>query len=344
MPRCHQWCALGMDASPTQARMPYDAVRKKHRISQSAEGYAERLSLGVSWRAMTCAIAPRIRLAFALAASPGVLAAAAPAFAAENAACREVERRFELIKPEISSVQLNAVLFQAADKGCLPLARELLAAGASVDARDRLGAAPLTFAARSGHLPLVDLLLEKGAAIDARNLAGSTALYVAAENDRLAVVRRLLEKGADPKLAGRADVAPLAAAAFKGNERIVEILLARGADPNARDKTGKTAIVYAAALGFTPIVRRLLDAGVDVNARYGNDLTALMWAAGYADGAGALDAEAVAGLLLDRAAKIDARDNRGRTALMIATDASHVGMVELLSTRRPAGVGKGNDG
>ena len=57
------------------------------------------------------------------------------------------------------------------------------------------------------------------------------------------------------------------------------------------DKTGKAPIVYAAGLGFTPIVRRLLDAGVDVNARYGNDLTVLMWAAGYAENAGALDAE-----------------------------------------------------
>src|SRR5437868_5548921 len=242
----------------------------------------------------------------------------------DNAACREVERRFELIKAEITSVQLNSVLFAAADKGCVPLARDLLAAGASVEARDRLGAMPLAYAARSGHLPLVDLLLEKGAAINARNLAGSTALYVAAENDRFAVVRRLLDRGADPKLAGHGDVTPLAAAAFKGNDRIVETLLARGADPNAVDKTGKTPIVYAAALGFTPIVRRLLDAGVGVNARYGNDLTLLMWAAGYADGAGAADADAVAGLLLDRAAEIDTRDNRGRTALMIATDAGHV--------------------
>src|SRR5438067_10986776 len=111
-----------------------------------------------------------IALAFALAAVTPI-SASGQTRAPDNAACREVERRFELIKAEISSVQLNSVLFQAADKGCLLLARELLAAGASVEARDRLGAMPLTHAARSGHLPLADLLLEKGAAIDARNLA-----------------------------------------------------------------------------------------------------------------------------------------------------------------------------
>src|SRR5205085_7472858 len=92
-----------------------------------------------------------ISLAFALVAAKPI-SAAGQRRAPDNAACREVERRFELIKPEITSVQLNSVLFAAADKGCLALARELLAAGASVEARDRIGAAPLSFAARSGHL------------------------------------------------------------------------------------------------------------------------------------------------------------------------------------------------
>src|SRR5712671_4173709 len=138
------------------------------------------------------------RFAFALAAAAlhaGL--ATVPAYSAESLACREIERRFEGVKPEITSVQLNATLFQAADRGCEPLVRALLAAGAALEARDRLGAMPLAYAARSGHIALVDLLLEKGATIDARNLAGSTALYAAAENDRFAVVRRLLDKGAD---------------------------------------------------------------------------------------------------------------------------------------------------
>jgi ankyrin repeat protein len=128
-------------------------------------------------------------------------------------------------------------------------------------------------------------------------------------------------------------VTPIAAAAFKGNDRVVEILLAHGVDPNAVDKTGKAPILYAAALGFTPVVRRLLDAGVDVNARYGNDLTVLMWAAGYAENAGALDAEAVVKLVLDRGGAIDAVDNRGRSALMTAAEFGHAGIVEILLAR-----------
>src|SRR3954454_23492895 len=94
----------------------------------------------------------RHRFTFAFAAALYAGLASVPAYSAESSACREIERRFELVKPEMTSVQLNATLFQAADKGCEPLARALLAAGATVEARDRLGAMPLAYAARSGHV------------------------------------------------------------------------------------------------------------------------------------------------------------------------------------------------
>jgi uncharacterized protein len=125
-------------------------------------------------------------------------------------------------------------------------------------------------------------------------------------------------------------VSPLAAAAFRGNDRIVELLLARGAAADHVDATGKTPVVYASARGFALVVRRLLDAGVDAKARYGNDLTALMWAAGHDDGVGAGAAVEVAELLLERGAEIDAADNRGRTALMMAAERGDTAMAATL--------------
>ena len=118
-----------------------------------------------------------------------------------------------------------------------------------------------------------------------------------------------------------------------GSEPIVELLIEKGADPKVMDKTEKTAIVYAAGRGFPDIVGLLLDRGVDINARYGNDLTVLMWAAGYSDEAGTQDMEKVIKLLLDRGARIDDQDNRGRTPLMIAAELNHTVAVDLLLAR-----------
>jgi uncharacterized protein len=256
-----------------------------------------------------------------------------PTSAFQSPACRERTRQFDLIAAQAGSLEMNTALFAAADAGCEPLARQLLDAGASLAARDRFGAMPLTHAARAGHVPLVALFLDHGAAIDARNLAGATALYAAAESDRPPVVALLLAKGADATLTARSDLTPLAAAAYNGNDRIAADLLAHGAKPDAADATGKTPIIYAAARGFTPVVRRLLDAGVDAKRAYGNDLTALMWAAGYEDGYGERDALDVVGLLLAAGAPIDAVDNRGRTALMVAAERGHAAVVEALLAR-----------
>src|SRR6195952_4425542 len=148
------------------------------------------------------------------------------AHAAETDACRDIRVRYEAIKPQISAIEVSLTLFSAVDKNCIDVATGLLDSGASVDARDRLGARPLSHAARSGHLEMVDLLLARGAPIDARNLAGATALYFAAEAGHPSIAQRLIERGADVKLAGRSGISPIAAAAYAGNDEIVAALLA----------------------------------------------------------------------------------------------------------------------
>ena len=109
--------------------------------------------------------------------------------------------------------------------------------------------------------------------------------------------------------------------------------MGKGADPKAIDGTKKAPIVYAAGRGFSAVTRLLLDKGVDVNARYGNDLTALMWAAGHSSEAGVKDVVEVMTLLIDRGALLDEKDNRGRTALMIAAELGHTAAAELLIAR-----------
>ena len=253
--------------------------------------------------------------------------------AADPAPCLDIVKRYEAIKPQISAIEVSLTLFSAVDGNCVALVTELLDQGASIDARDRFGARPLSHAARFGHLPMVELLLARGAPIDARNLAGATALYAAAENNRTPVALALIERGADVNLPGRSNVSPISAAAFKGNAAIVDALLARGARDDEADKTGKTAIVYAVAAARFDVVKRLLSKQVDVNARYPNDLTLLMWACGPDEAAQEGEAVKVVQRLLEAGAAIDDQDDRGRTALMIAAEGGHAGIVDLLLAR-----------
>ena len=262
-----------------------------------------------------------------------LLGAASAAGAAESERCQALSRRYEEAKPQITAIEVSLTLFAAVDANCLDLATKLLDQGASLDARDRLGARPLSHAAKSGHLQMVDLLLARGAPIDARNLAGATALYFAAEGSHISIAQRLMEHGADVKLTGRSGISPIAAASYAGNDVIVEALLARGADERAPDETGKPPIIYAAAGARLDIVKRLLARNIDINARYSNDLTLLMWASGPDEKAPEAQAVKVVSDLLDAGAHIDDRDDRGRTALMIAAEGGHEEIADLLMAR-----------
>jgi ankyrin repeat protein len=259
--------------------------------------------------------------------------AAAAARAADSERCQELGRRLEITKPQITAIEVSLTLFSAVDGNCMALVTELLDHGASVDARDRFGARPLSHAARFGHLAMVDLLLARDAPLNARNLAGVTALFFAVEGNHTPVAQRLIERGADVNLAGRSGVTPVAAAAYRGNNTIVEELLTHGADDRAPDQTGKPPIVYAAAGARFDIVKRLLARNLDINSRYPNDLTLLMWASGPDEKAPEAEAIKVVSCLLDAGAHIDDRDARGRTALMIAAEGGRAEIANLLLAR-----------
>ena len=155
--------------------------------------------------------------ALAVAALAATRLCAQPALPHPDEDCGEIERNYELIKADAVSVQINAILFKAADRGCEALAKKLLDAGGSLLARDRRGAAALAHAAREGHVKLVEFFLAQGAPIDARNVDGATALFAAAAGEKHSTVAVLLAKGADPNIPGRKGVTPLIAAAFNGN-------------------------------------------------------------------------------------------------------------------------------
>ena len=97
----------------------------------------------------------------------------------------------------------------------------------------------------------------------------------------------------------------------KGTIREIRVALLNGADPNAKDsERGRTALLAASENENLKILSLLLKVGADVNAKDNNGVTALMVAT-------LNNAEAVS-LLLEAGADVNAKTEWGMTALMIA--------------------------
>lgn len=271
-----------------------------------------------------------------------LLCCAAPAAAQEGGAepsarvCNDFKAEaLHALAQSPDSLQINNLLFEAARKGCVTALEALLKAGASPEARDRMGDNALAIAARMGRLAFVKALLGADTAAnpgqrDQPNVAGATPLFQAARADRADVAKFLIDAGAKIDIATKQGETALSAAAFNANAELAELLLAHKAAPDTVDTTGKSVIVYAAARGAVRIVEMLLNAGVDPNRRYNADLTALMWAAGHADNVARDEGLKTVKLLIERGAAIDLADDRGRTALMIAASLDHGAVAQAL--------------
>lgn len=128
----------------------------------------------------------------------------------------------------------TTALHWAANNGDIEMTRQLIAAGANVNAASRIGAmTPLYMASRQGHAAVIETLLKAGANAKDANANGTTVLMIAA--------------GA-------------------GNAEAVRVLLDNGADINAADNTnGQTALMFAAALNRTEVIKALLGRGAVPN-------------------------------------------------------------------------------
>lgn len=137
-----------------------------------------------------------------------------------------------------ASRALGRALYEAAAEGDLDGMRELIAAGADVNAAIDGDGSPLIGAARSGDLGAVTLLLERGADPNLGVPGDGSALIAAAASGRADLVTLLLDRGARIDMVVRGDENALIAAAGAGHLPAVKVLVARGADVNARVRSG----------------------------------------------------------------------------------------------------------
>jgi ankyrin repeat protein len=124
------------------------------------------------------------------------------------------------------------------------------------------GTTPLMRAVRGRDLESVTLLLAAGASLEARQADGSTPLLIMAGAGRpfggdraklaaaeLEMLDLLITKGADVAAVGNDGQTAIHRAARAGNTNLVEALVQKGVELDAKDREGRTALDLVAAPG-----------------------------------------------------------------------------------------------
>lgn len=182
--------------------------------------------------------------------------------------------------------KLTPLLYAARDGHTLA-ARQLLDAGAAIEAPNANETSPLVMAIMNDNIDLATLLIERGADVNSMDWYGQTPLWAAVDvrnkdlNSRTMtmdvdrepvfdLIQLLLEKGADPDARTRqvpplrrfdmglgslawvdfTGMTPFLRAALSGDVRVMKLLLAHGADPHITTFGGTTALMAAAGVNW----------------------------------------------------------------------------------------------
>ena len=252
--------------------------------------------------------------------------------------------------------EAEAHLFFIAKSGDDEALRRMNLEKVDLNARDAGGWTPLMVAAHEGHDGVVKLLLENAADADLMEPEGrETALQLAASKGRAGSLALLIEKTTRSK---SSDSSALIAAATANQAQAVRLLVEVAQAPVDGLEGRKVPLVEAAGKGHLPVVKMLLDLGADIHRTTRQGVTALSAAllnnreavvhyllehgaqgddeAGLTDvqlliAAAKGDAAEVERLLaLPVPPRLDARDDRGCTALMRACEKRAESVVELL--------------
>jgi len=237
-----------------------------------------------------------------------------------------------------------------------------LAAGADPNARDSYHQTPLMYSVRANQLSLSRELIGAGADVNARTLSGWTALHYAAHTAAGAgVIRLLLDAYADPTLRTTDGDTPADLASAQANDiyretlatfvaetrvRLFEAIdaldaalfqaaLRAGADVNASDEFGQSPLMYAVAANQLGMTRRLITEGARVNDASAASWTALHYAARANVG------EGLSLVLLAAGADPMLRNSAGDTPSAVAAREGNAGAMAALAAAAPSGAATG---
>ena len=204
--------------------------------------------------------------------------------------------------------------------------KALIASGADVNARSKVGRTSLMWAADKGDADSIEALIASGADVNAKDENGKTALMKAVKSGKADCVEALIAAGAEVNArskagrnAGWKEGRTALMEAASNSAYSVKALIAAGADVNAKDNGGETALMAAVTSGKAHCVEALIAAGAHVNAKDENGTTALMEIARTFDDHDSRTSHVIVEALIAAGADVNARDNGGATALEIAT-------------------------
>eukprot|EP00168_Porphyra_purpurea_P008299 TRINITY_DN20481_c0_g2_i1.p2 TRINITY_DN20481_c0_g2~~TRINITY_DN20481_c0_g2_i1.p2 ORF type:complete len:347 (+),score=69.27 TRINITY_DN20481_c0_g2_i1:166-1206(+) len=251
--------------------------------------------------------------------------------------------------PGASASALAMGLLQAVAANKATLARILLEAGASAEAKDFLGCPALVRAAEKGHARLVRLLLAHGADAAAKDGHGFSALHKVAASGNAELAEQLLEAhtrrlNADKSLSndqvqaavsgfvdGASSLEGLTAlhqASLHGREALVRLLVRYGAAVQLKSGGAVSCLHMAACSGHAATAAALLEHGADPAARDDGGRTACHYACSYGH-------SAVLKALVRHGARTDVEDSLGVTPLGLLEADEAESLKGLLAAARP---------
>jgi len=216
---------------------------------------------------------------------------------------------------------------------------------------DGNGYTRLHYAVQNGNYQTVERLISEGADIHKKDRWDETPLYIAASRGHKNICEMFLDKGADINATDHRGHTPLHQAVSNGQKDIVELLIAKGADINAKNNEDRTPLDIASSRnrrGFVELlltkgattssihlaaqirdlagVKVLLEEGVDVNAKDDKGITALHYAAQEGP-------KELAEFLIAKGADINGKDNNDYTPLYYAFWYENKDIIKLLVTK-----------
>ena len=230
--------------------------------------------------------------------------------------------------------------------------RILLDAGTDVNHASSAGHTPLHIAASKSNINIVTLLLNQNADVDSMNSCHQTPLHIAVDKSEEPIIQKLLSHKADPALkdevgntslhlavkgkdakpgffkAGASviisDWSPFPVSYSLCNKQLVQAIIDHGVDVNAVNKRGQTALWFACSSGLMEFVKILLDAGANTNIADKTGESCL-----HAAVHGSCRAETIQNII-DHGAHVDAVNEDGATALLLACGLAQSEMIDVL--------------